>query len=72
MHRVLEHKGQQNPKSGLLVAKQARVVMGVAGACSLLRDSGPSGGSPHSREARPEPTQGPPRTQKGKWVLVIG
>lgn len=34
----------QSPKSGMLVIRQARVVLGVAGACSLLRDSGPSGG----------------------------
>lgn len=70
--QVLEQKGEQNPKSGLLVAKQDRVVLGVAGACSLLRDSEPSGGSPYSREARPEPALGPLRTQKAKWMLVIG
>lgn len=56
----------QSPKSAMLVIRQARVVLGVPGACSLLRDSGPSGGSPYSREDRPGAAQRPLITQKGK------
>lgn len=66
-------EGPAEPQSqGLLGARQPSVVLRVAGACSLLRDSEPSGGSPYSREARPEPARGPLRTQTGKWMLVIG
>lgn len=62
----------QSLKSGLLVARQARVVLGVAGVCTLLRDSGPLEGHPIAGKIGLDQPRGPleHRRANGSWSLA--